>query len=188
MKTSVLLLLSLFALAACKKEAMVAPAPAPLKFADVAALKNDTIPDKAAFKIKLVKDENNYDETMFIFNKAASLDFDGNQDAVYFPGFGQESLSSISPDGKNLAIYKLPYRPNMSIDLNVNVANSGAFVLTLSYANKIPSNIHVWVRDNYLDNSFDVSAKDYSFKVIKSDANSYGSERFQLVMKDSKLN
>jgi hypothetical protein len=185
MKTSLLLLLSLFALASCQKEPMVIPKAAPLKYADVAELKKDTIPDKAAFKIKLVKDATDYDETMFIFDKTSSLDYDANVDAQYFTGFGQESLSSISPDGTNLAIYRLPYRPGMAVGLDVNMQSSGAYTLAISYEKNIPANVHIWVKDNYLNNSFDVTAKNYAFSVTKADANSYGSKRFELVINSS---
>jgi len=185
MKTSILLLLTLLTLAACKKEAVVIPAAAPLKFANVANLKKDTLPDGAAFKIKLVKDDANYDETMFIFHNTSTLAFDFNADAAYFPGYGAESLSSISSDGQDLAIYNLPYRHNMSIALDVNMKSDGAYSFAISYERKIPANIHIWVKDNYTNNSTDVSAKNYTFNVIKADTMSFGNKRFQLVLKNN---
>ncbi|MFI5161469.1 MAG: hypothetical protein ACHQHN_09335 [Sphingobacteriales bacterium] len=185
MKSSILLSVILFSFVACKKEPLVAPAPAPLKYADVAALKKDTIPDKAAFKVELVKDHDNYDETMFIFDKTSSLNYNADVDAEYFTGFGQESLSSISTDGTNLAIYRLPYRSGMAIGLDINVQADGAYTLDLSYEKNIPANVHVWLKDNYLKDSVDVCAKKYTFKVVKADPNSYGNQRFQLVISSS---
>jgi len=166
---------------------MVIPEAAPLKFGNVAQLKRDTLPDGAAFKIKLVKDNDNYDETMFIFHKTSTLAFDFNADAAYFPGYGAESLSSISSDGQDLAIYNLPYRHNLSIGLNVNVRSDGAYSFAISYQRKIPANIHVWVRDTYSKDSVDVCAKNYRFNVIKADTNSFGRKRFKLVIKNSDL-
>ncbi len=174
-------------MAACKKEALVIPAAAPLKYANVASLKKDTLPEGAAFKIKLVKDEYDYDETMFIFHNTATLAFDFNADAAYFQGYGAESLSSISSDGQDLAIYNLPYRHNMSVGLNVNMQKDGAYSFAISYQRKIPANIHVWVKDNYTNNTADVSAKNYTFNVVKADTNSFGKKRFQLVIKNSDI-
>jgi len=187
MKTPILLLLTLLALAACKKEAVVIPEAAPLKFANVADIKKDTIPEGAAFKIQLVKDESDYDETMFIFHKTSTLAFDFNADAAYFPGYGAESLSSISSDGQDLAIYNLPYRHNMAIGLDVNMRSDGAYSFAISYERKIPANIQIWVRDNYSKDSVDVSAKNYRFNVIKADSSSFGNKRFKLVIKNTDL-
>jgi hypothetical protein len=187
MKTPILLLITLLTLAACKKEAMVVPKAAPLKFANVADIKKDTIPEGAAFKIKLVKDDANYDETMFIFHKTSTLAFDFNEDAAYFPGYGAESLSSISSDGQDLAIYNLPYRNNLAIGLDVNMQTDGAYSFVISYERKIPANIQVWVKDNYTNNSFDVSSKNYTFNVVKADTNSFGNKRFKLVIKNSDI-
>ncbi len=187
MKTSKLLQLSLFALAACKKEAVIIPKAAPLKFANVADIKRDTIPEGAAFKIKLVKDESDYDETMFIFHKTSTLAFDFNADAAYFPGYGAESLSSISSDGQDLAIYNLPYRNNLAIGLDVNMRSDGAYSFAISYERKIPANIQIWVRDTYSKDSVDVRAKNYTFNVLKADTNSFGSKRFKLVIKNTNL-
>ena len=178
MKTSILLLLTLLTLVACKKEAAVIPEPAPLKFANVADIKKDTIPEGAAFKIKLVKDEDNYDETMFIFHKTSTLTFDFNTDAAYFSGYGAESLSSISSDGQDLAIYNLPYRNGLTIGLDVNMQKDGAYSFAISYERKIPANIQIWVKDNYTNSSADVSSKDYTFNVTKADTNSFGNKDF----------
>ena len=188
MKSSILLLLSLFALAACKKEAVVTPSPAPLKYANVANIQKDTLPDMAALKVKMVmvNDTTNYDETMFLFQKSASLAYDPDADAQYFAGFGQESLASISSDGIYLAINRLPYTRGMVIGLVANATSDNAFYLQVSYKNKIPANFQVWVKDAYTNDSTNVcTAGKYNFKVLKTDTNSFGSKRFKLVLKNS---
>src|ERR1700740_1621464 len=104
MKTSIKLLAIIFLFAACKKEEKIEPKtslgaqsaaskPKSISLPPVATAPHDTIPDKALLKIKLAKDSFNYDETMFIFNHTAGLNYDPNEDSPYFSGYGQESLS-----------------------------------------------------------------------------------------------
>ena len=124
---------------------------------------------------------------MFIFHKTSTLAFDFNADAAYFAGYGAESLSSISSDGQDLAIYNLPYVHNMAIGLDVNVQKDGAYTFAISYERKIPANIQIWVKDNYTNNSADVSSAKYTFNVIKADTNSFGNKRFQLVIKNTDI-
>ncbi|MDB5135416.1 MAG: hypothetical protein JWP37_2019 [Mucilaginibacter sp.] len=188
MKTSILLLLTLFSLLACQKESKIQPKVTPITTTTtttvVATTKADTIPDKAAFKIQLFKDTINNDETMFVFNKAAKPGYDANEDAIYFPGNGLESLASIAIDGTDLAISDLPYAPGMSIGLDVKTKADGKFSLIMSYQNKIPANIQIWLKDAYLKDSVNVRTTNYNFNVIKADTNSFGSKRFKLIFKD----
>lgn len=189
MKKLILLSIALLFLAACKKEEKVAPkAIAPVVTATttttpVAATKPDTIPDQAVFMIRLIKDSTNYDETMFVFNHTSSLDFSPAEDAPYFAGNGQESLASFSNDGQGLAVNTLPYQSGMSIALDVNAKTSGAYTLKLSYINKIPSSISVWVKDTYKKDSVDMRNVNCNFKIDKADADSFGSKRFKIILK-----
>lgn len=191
MKTSILLSLLLLSLAACQKNEKVTPTVAPITSTTTtttptptAAVKPDTIPDQAAFKIQLFKDSINTDETMFIFSHTSKTSYTNN-DAVYFQGFGQESLASISSDGKDLAINGLPYTPGMSIALDANTKASGAFLLKLSYENKIPANIHIWLKDALMKDSVDVRTTNYNFNVDKTNANSFGNKRFKLILNET---
>ena len=149
----------------------------------IATAAHDTIPDKAILKIKLVKDSVNYDETMFVFNHAAGLSYDPNYDSLYFPGYGEESLASISADGRDLVIHSLPYSPGMSVSLDVNANADGAFSLLISYQTNIPTDIAIMIVDNHLNNSADLSKGPYKFNIVKSDTSTYGSNRFKLVFK-----
>jgi hypothetical protein len=67
----------------------------------------------------------------------------------------------------------------------VHAKANGIYFLEVNYQNKIPSNIQIWVKDNYLKDSTNISSQDYSFNVIKADTNSFGCNRFKLVFKDS---
>jgi len=193
MRTPILLLLVMLSFAACKKSIEVTPLQSPVKSKvdsisatkpdTVIKVQQDTIPDNAAFRLKLFKDNSNYDETLFMFKKAASLNYTSGMDAAYMVGFGQESLASISKDNKNLSIYSLPFTPGMSVALNVQAKNDGAYSLQISYQNKIPANIQVWVKDTYLKDSVNVCTGNYNFTIAKADTNTYGTKRFKLIIK-----
>jgi len=184
-KASALLLLMLFFLVACQKEAKVLPKATPKETTVSIAPKPDTIPDKAAFKIKLVEDENDYDETIFLFDHESGLSYSQDEDGEYLPGFGQVSLASISSDGTDLSVNRLPYRSGMSIGLDVHTKTDGAFSLGISYENKVPGNIQIWIKDTYLKDSIEVHKGNYSFNVSRADTNSFGNKRFKLILKDS---
>lgn len=198
MKTSLLLLAAVLILVSCKKEAAVTPAANPVKTTTnnnttqgnttsttttTSTSAADTLANLSAIKLSLVTDSTNYDETMFLFRKTASLAFDPSMDGQYLPGYGQESLASIAPDGTNMAIYSLPYKPNMSVKLNVSTKSDGKYLLKMSYGRTLPSTLQVWIRDTYAKDSLNVRAGNYKFTVTKADTASYGSHRFQMVLK-----
>jgi hypothetical protein len=199
MKTSTIFLAATFLFAACKKETVVTPKTPPATQSSSStsgqstgrnhvsitppAIAPDTLADRAMLKITLVKDSVNYDETMFIFSNSASSSYDPNEDSPYFPGYGQESLSSISADGRDLVINTLPYKPGSAIHLNVNAKSDGAFSLQVSFKNKIPANVDVTIKDNYLKSSHNISGAPYHFSIAKSDTGTYGANRFELSLK-----
>ena len=199
MKTSTILLAAIFLFAACKKETVVTPKTTPATQSPstsgttqvstttttttTTTVAPDTLADRAMLKVKLVKDSNNYDETMFIFSNASSANFNQSEDSPYFAGYGQESLSSISADGRNLVINTLPYSPGTPVRLNVNANADGAFSLQVSFENKIPATVDVTIKDNYLKNITSISTTPYKFNVVKSDTSTYGANRFELILK-----
>jgi len=202
MKTSTLLLISVLFLAACKKEGIVTPtttssassaktgssagtpvATTPTAPKTTAPVSADTLANLSAIKLKLVLDSTNNDETMFLFKKAASQNYDPAVDAEYFAGYGQVSLASISADGTDLAINTLPYSPNKPIKLDINTKNDGTYLFKISYERTIPANVQIWLKDAYAKDSLNVRAGNYQFKVLKSDTSSYGKNRFQLVLR-----
>ncbi|MFI5161752.1 MAG: hypothetical protein ACHQHN_10775 [Sphingobacteriales bacterium] len=181
MKTLLLLSLILFSLAACRPEESISPKAAILSKTKA---KLDTIPDKAAFKIKLLKDSSIADETMVYFNHLATCKYSSGGDAPYFLGFGQVSLASVSSDGVDLAINQVPYTPGMSIGLDVRTKTDGIYLLKISY-NKMPANIQIWIKDTYKKDSVNVCSGNYSFSAAKADTNSFGKKRFRLILKEA---
>jgi hypothetical protein len=187
MKTSTslsLLSLSFFALTACQKETRVAPENINVSSVASVATTQDTIPDKACFKIKLVKDSMNYDETAIVFDHTAGTVYNSSWDAIYFTGFGNESLSSLSSDGRALAIYRLPYAQGMSISLELHAKADSKFYLETSFQDNIPANIQIWLKDSFLNDSLNIGTTNYNFTVSKTDTATMGSKRFKLILKD----
>jgi len=183
MKISLSLLISLFFLAACKKEtAKPSPTLEVTSTTDVSKLPGP-VPFNASFKIKLVKDATHSDEADFIFRQTSSLAYVVNEDAPYFNSGAQASLCSISSDGRDLAINSLPFSKGMSIALNVNAASDGTFSLQKSYASNTPANLHVWLKDALLKDSVDLFKANYNFNITHADANSFGSKRFKLIIR-----
>jgi len=148
----------------------------------IADASHDTIPDRATFTLRLSSDGNNYDETAFVFNCKASRAFDWNNDAVYFPGFGQVSLASTSSDGRDMVIYELPYSSGMSVGLNIHSKKDGALNLALCKVKDIPAGIRIWLKDTYSRDSLDLCKGPYNFRVDKADTNSYGGRRLKLML------
>jgi hypothetical protein len=184
MKISLLLLTSLFFLAACKKEESNSPNTFHVTSISDAPVLPGPMPYNASFKIKLVLDASHSDEIDFVFRQNYSLAYVFNEDVLHLTGTGQASLSSISSDGRDLAINGLPYSKGMLISLNAStIVNKGTFYLEKSYESNVPSNIHVWLKDAYLKDSVDIFKKKYNFKMKKTDTNSFGSKRFKLVLK-----
>jgi len=204
MKTLIPALILLCSLAACKKETIPAslpntPAviasttttppsttttsqPGPTQSTPVAA-NTDTIPEMAALRLKLVKDNTNYDETLFFFKHESTPAYDAMQDGKYLAGFGQVSLASISSDGKDLVVNSLNYTPGMSIGLDVNAKTDGTYSFQVSLQKNLPADIHVWLKDNLLKDSVNVRTANYNFDISKADPNSFGSKRFELIIK-----
>ena len=189
MKTKVLLsLVVLLSFVACQKAAQIIPninpgTPTKPTPPVVVTVKPDTIPDKASFKLQLSKDNINTDEIVFVFKTEAKTAYDSGEDALHFMGNGQVNLASISSDGRDLAINDLPYTPGMSIGLDFSTKTDGTYSLAVSSESNIPASIHVWLKDTYLKDSLEVRTRSYSFNVTKSDANSFGNNRFQLILR-----
>ncbi|MEO6851485.1 MAG: hypothetical protein ABI203_09605, partial [Mucilaginibacter sp.] len=122
---------------------------------------------------------------MIIFNKSSKTSYTGAEDALYLQGFGKESLSSLSSDGLDLVLNNEPYTPGMSIPLDVKAQASGSFLLQLSYQTKLPANLKIWLKDNYLKDSVNVRTTNYNFNITKTDTNTFGKNRFKLILRSS---
>ncbi|MDP9048727.1 MAG: hypothetical protein M3N14_11360, partial [Bacteroidota bacterium] len=124
------------------------------------------------------------EETILVLNKAAKNEFIDNEDSPYFTGVGAVSLSSMSSDNVALAINRFPV-PNQGKTIKLNVsANDGTYKLNLTEVKAVPQIFNIWLKDAYTKDSLDIRHNlSYTFRVVKKDTNSYGSNRFTIVIR-----
>lgn len=146
-------------------------------------IQKDTVPDGGAFKIVFQKDSLQADETEVAFNHTTSTMYFNTQDAVYFPGNGVVSLSSLTSDGVPCAIQQLPYLQGYPIRLKIVAKDDGIYVLRLSYINQIPKTIRIWLKDRYMKDSLDMRIGNYAFQITKADTNTFGQSRFAVALR-----
>ncbi len=138
--------------------------------------------------IMLKKDSTNIDGLFIKFNDGAKAQFDISKDAPYKQGSGIASLSSRSADSVALAIHTLalPKQGQTRVGLNVNSNADGIYTLNLMDIKSIPALYEVWLMDAYKKDSVDLRANPtYNFNIYKSDAASFGANRFSLVIRQN---
>ena len=128
-------------------------------------------------RLQLAKDTINTDDMLIRFTSNASTTYSPGIDAPYKQGFGQVSISSLSSDHVPLAISVKPLpAKSENIGLNVNTTADGIYQLNMKQLVGIPQLFDIWLMDTYKKDSLDMrNNPTYSFNVIKSDTNSYGS-------------
>jgi hypothetical protein len=173
---------------ACQKESVKTLAtqglqPDSLPAVAALPLKTDTLPDMAYFKLKMMKDSFNYDETAIMFDHLATLNYDQGLDSPYFKGWGAESFFSLSDDGMLLAINRLPYKNGLVIPLGVESQADGLYVMKMNGKRGLPADLQIWLKDAFMKDSTNLSSASYSFQVNKIDTASYGKSRFKLCLR-----
>ena len=129
-------------------------------------------------RIKLLNKAGDGDETVVFFQKQATTGFDENLDALKLYG-GSLNVSSLTADGKDLAMNALPATGNR-IKLNLKNNAIGSYSFNFSGVSTF-GNLKVSLSDKFLNTLTDLSATPvYNFSTT-SEAASAGSERFELV-------
>ncbi|MDB5133060.1 MAG: Cadherin-like beta sandwich domain protein [Mucilaginibacter sp.] len=139
-------------------------------------------------RVVLAKDSVNKDDILIMFNPNTSPACVFNEDARYFPGYGLVGFSSMSSNGVPLTIDKRPFPAvSTAIGLNVNATASDVYTLNLTAIDSIPANYDIWLMDAYKKDSLDFRHNQtYAFNLNLADTNSYGSNRFSLVIRQNK--
>lgn len=140
------------------------------------------------FRVEIIKDSVNTDETMVRIKGNGALNFVNNLDAVYKQGNGSVSLASYTTDKVDIAIksVRLPKLQAESLAMDVNAASTGIYKLTLRDIVAIPRLFDVWLMDNYKKDSLDLRQNiTYQFYIDKTDSSSFGSKRFNLVIRQN---
>ncbi len=136
-------------------------------------------------KLQLFQNQTNTDNIIIAFDSKASPAYVIGEDAPTLQGFGQVSLSSLSSDHIPLAINTTPLPPtSCTIGLKVNAQTDGTYQLNMTSIAGLPSIFQIWLKDNFKKDSLDFrSNSSYVFDLLKADTNTYGSNRFSLVIR-----
>jgi hypothetical protein len=137
-------------------------------------------------RIQLAEDAVNTDNIIVDFKPGSSTAFVRNEDAPTLEGFGAVSLSSLSSDNVALAINVMPLTSKgVSIPLVVGAKATGIYKLNLMAVNDIPASFDIWLMDKYKKDSLDFrNNPTYAFNLTKTDTSSFGSHRFNLVVRE----
>jgi len=140
-------------------------------------------------RLQLAKDIINTDDILIRFQKSVTAAFDPTFDARYFQGNGQVNLCSFSSDRVPLAINLQPYpKTTASIGLNVFAKSDGLYQLNMTQIVSIPRLFDIWLVDAYKKDSIDMRKHArYGFDIVKSDTNTFGSQRFTLVIRQNPI-
>jgi len=153
--------------------------------AEVASLKNANIDQH--LRLQIAMDSVNTDDIYVGFASNASAQYVNDEDAPYKAGTGKVKMASYSSDHVLLAINKMPLpgQKQATIPLFVTAGAYGTYKLNMTELKGIPQIYEVWLMDAYKNDSLDMRHNTtYAFD-ITADTNSYGSRRFQLVIRQN---
>ncbi len=138
-------------------------------------------------RLQLAKDTVNTDDMLVRFNSSASTAYNPDIDAIYKPGYGAVSLASLTSDHIHTAIKVEPLpKTTEYMGLAVNTTTGGTFTLNMKTIVGIPQLFDIWLVDAYKKDSLDMRHnKTYTFDVLKSDTNTFGTGRFTLVIRQN---
>jgi len=138
-------------------------------------------------RLQIALDTVNTDDIYIGFNSSATTQFVDEEDAPFKPGNGKVHLASFSSDNVPLAINRLPL-PTVGqtvIPLKVGAYNYGTYKLNMTELEAIPEIYEVWLMDRFNKDSLDMRHNStYAFDMTP-DTNSYGANRFQLVIRQN---
>ena len=142
-------------------------------------------PEDRYMHLELIKDSVNRDGIILSLSKEANANYSRNEDAAYKTGSGQVSLASRSADGIALAINATPYPTKAQpIPLTVGATTDGSYTFNMEELKHIPDVYDIWLKDAYMKDSLDIRHNPaYSFSILHSDTNSYGANRFSLIIR-----
>jgi hypothetical protein len=138
-------------------------------------------------QMAVAQDSINTDDTYIGFSPSYHPQFVIDEDAEYKLGNGKVSMASYTSDSVQVSINKMPL-PGLKktiIPLYASARAVGSYTITMTELEGIAPVYEVWLMDKYAKDSVDMRKTPlYSFS-ISADTNSYGSNRFQLVIKQS---
>ncbi len=137
-------------------------------------------------KLTMTMDSIHSEETLLAFNPNSKTTFVFNEDAPHKKGEGLIGFSSSSSDNVLMAINSMPLQATQTIPLNVYASNNGQYTINMSQLAPLPAIFEVWLKDAYMKDSLDIKNNPvYTFDINNSDANSFGTNRFMLVIREN---
>jgi len=138
-------------------------------------------------RLELDADSVNKEETIVRFNSSAKNEYVVNEDSQYFIGNGEVGLSTMSTDNYALAINNIPLpKHSQAIKLNVSATTNGVYKLNMTQIKAVPQLYDVWLMDAHKKDSLNMrSNNSYAFDVDLADTTTFGSNRFQLVIRQN---
>jgi hypothetical protein len=136
-------------------------------------------------KLQLIKNDIHKDETVIIFKNKANPAYDMEEDSRYFQGNGLVRLYSFVTKTDPMVFNTQPFPSSSSVTrLHIFARTDGQYRLKLSEIMGVPGMFNIWLVDNLSKDSIDLKHNtDYSFNVSKADTNSFGGNRFKVVVK-----
>jgi hypothetical protein len=138
-------------------------------------------------QIAIPQDSIHTDDTYIGFGSAYKPQFVFDEDAEYKAGNGKVSIASYTSDSVQVGINKmpLPRLKQIVIPLYATARAAGNYNLQMTELVGIAPIYEVWLIDKYGKDSVDMRKNPlYSF-AISADTNSYGKNRFQLVIRQN---
>jgi hypothetical protein len=153
-----------------------------------AALNSAPANASPSLHLQMFKDTINNEDIVIAFNHNANTKYVFNEDAPHKAGSGVVSLASFSSDGVSLAVNKMPL-PNQTpevIPLHVGATSNGTYQLKMLSLQNLPALYDVWLMDAYKKDSLDIKHNPaYSFEITVGDTNTYGVDRFKVVVRQN---
>ena len=140
--------------------------------------------------LKMVQDSANYDVAYVRFLDTYKRAYDEMEDADDMNGLGQNVFfGAMTNDSHLVAIASQPIeKQQTSVFLSVNDNYSGLYSIQKIDITGIPAVYDVWLKDHFKNDSLDLRANSvYKFNLDKTNPLTYGSTRFELVIRKKSL-
>ena len=147
----------------------------------------DVLANNQSLRLQILKDTINKDDIVISFNANAKPALDMTEDAPYKMGSGKVNIATMSSDNYPLAVNKLPLaKQGQTIAMRVGASTSGTYKLNMTEIKGIPKLYDVWLQDHLRKDSNDMRVNtSYIFDVDKTDTNTYGTNRFSIVIRQN---
>ena len=128
------------------------------------------------------KDSVNTDDIIVHLKADANASYTPQTEALYNPGMGVVSFSSLTSDHVALAINAQPFpKTREKIALSVSATSDGNYQIQMKDLVGIPKLYSIWLVDNYKKDSVNLRTTPvYNFTISRSDTATFGTHRFML--------